>query len=216
MLNKPGSTMTTITAKTYKDLLEYKELTPIHGKPDVDTLSIIFQQLKRNAQCIPTTIGGGRLGYLGLVLKPQVYMTVPNSAVFIRPQHPGPFVPTGGPLRTAAEVAKEKMGYEEELRLYNECNTVEQLLQSQLIDTMPHEYLDSMRNADTDMIIDTIPDIIDFLVTSSSNLKVVETLTNRLVLVLLKPLFPVLAPNHQEIDPDPAKLTKMEEQVEHR
>ena len=149
--------------KTYNDLFEYKELTPIHGKPTIDNLIIIFQQLKRNAQRIPTTLGGGLLGYLALILKPAVFNAIPNAAAFIRPTHPGVFHPTG-PRLTASEVAEEKAAHEELLRTYNECNTVEQLLRHQLVKAVPNEYLDALRDDDTDMINDSIPNIINFLV----------------------------------------------------
>ena len=150
------------TFKMYLDLFEYKELTPVIGEPDIDSLIVVFQQLKRNAQRIPTTLGGGLLGYLALVLPPTVYLTVPNAQVFVCPVHPGPFLASGNRL-TAADIAEEKAEHDEEIRLYNECITVEQLLRQQLVSAIPSTYLDSMRNDDTDMINDSIPDIISFL-----------------------------------------------------
>ena len=48
---------------------------------------------------------------------------------------------------------------------YNECQAVEQALRKQLIEAIPAEYLDSLRNTDTDMINDSIPDIILYLQT---------------------------------------------------
>ena len=52
------------------------------------------------------------------------------------------------------------------MRSYNECQAVEQALRNQVIDAIPPEYLDSLRNSDTDMINCSIPDLITFLQTN--------------------------------------------------
>ena len=64
---------------------EYKDLHRIHGQPDIDALLRMFRQLKRNAQRVPTTLGGGQLGYLALVLSTVAFDSIPNSAPFVRP-----------------------------------------------------------------------------------------------------------------------------------
>ena len=80
---------------------EYKVLTPIHGRPTIDKILVVFKQLKRNAQRIPTTLGGGQLGYLALVLSTIAYATVPGAAAFVRPTDPGPFVLVPNPTPPA-------------------------------------------------------------------------------------------------------------------
>ena len=47
--------------------------------------------------------------------------------------------------------------------LYNEHQSVKQTLRSQLIEAIPAEYLDVLRNLDTDMVNDHIIDIIAYL-----------------------------------------------------
>ena len=144
---------------------EYKDLHRIHGQPDIDALLRMFRQLKRNAQRVPTTLGGGQLGYLALVLSTVAFNSIPNSAPFVRPLPQGAFTPSNNRL-TAAELALEKSAHDENVRVYNECQAVEQALRNQIIDAIPAEYLDSLRNADTDMINCSIPDLITFLQTN--------------------------------------------------
>ena len=63
--------MSTYKLPNYKEeFFEYKSLDKIHGKPTIDKLIHLFRQLKRNAQRVPTTLGGGQLGYLALVVTP--------------------------------------------------------------------------------------------------------------------------------------------------
>ena len=141
---------------------EVKDLTKIHGTPDIDSLILIFKELKRNSQKVPTSLGGGRLGYLALVVTPTVYATFPNSAPFVRPTHPGPFIPTS-PRLTQVEVIREKAAHEERIRLTTECNAVEDALKKQLINAIPSVYTAALRDDSTDMIASSIPDIIAYL-----------------------------------------------------
>ena len=97
-----------------------------------------------------------------MVLTPAVYNIIPNATNFVRPTRPGSFTPTNKRL-TQAEVSAEKAAHDELVRIYNECNTVEDTLSNQLIKAIPSIYLNSLRDPDTDMIIETIPDNISFL-----------------------------------------------------
>ena len=58
------------------------------------------------------------------------------------------------------------MDHNEEKQQYNTCQAVEQALRKQIIDAIPAEYLDALRKTDTDMINDSIPDIIQYLRTN--------------------------------------------------
>ena len=83
------------SVKDYKTThFEYKSIAKIHGAPTIDSLLRIFRQLKRNIQCVSTTLGGGQLGYLTLVLSDTAYMAIPNSAPFVRPLDPGALIIT--------------------------------------------------------------------------------------------------------------------------
>ena len=105
---------------------EYKILDKIHGQPTLETLVKLFRQIKRNSQKVPTTLGGGQLGYLFLVLKPVQFNTLPGSAPVVRPVDPGNFSPTPNPippgpvlrgavnvapLLTAGDIATQKIAH---------------------------------------------------------------------------------------------------------
>ena len=149
---------------------EYKDLEKIHGQPTIDSIARLLRQIKRNAQRVHTTLGGGQLGYLALVLSTVDYNTIPNSAHFNRPTDPGVFspAPIGPVLRgaqplSAAEIATLKITYDENLRQYNECQAVENALRNQIISAIESDYLQPIRNIHTDMINESIPQIITFL-----------------------------------------------------
>ena len=152
---------------------EYKDLDKIHGQPTIDTIAKMLKQLKRNAQRVITTLGGGQLGFLALVISPTAYNAIPNSAFFSRPVDPGTFTPVGVAPQltraaalaqlTATDIATQKIVHDEMRRQYNECQAVEAALRNQIIDAVESDYLQPLRNPTTDMINNTIPEIINFL-----------------------------------------------------
>ena len=83
---------------------EYPTLQKIHGRPNIDSIITLHRQVKRNAQRVPSTLGGGQYGYLGLVLPAETYNTIPHTTPFTRPTDPGEFQPrtaTGAVTRAA-------------------------------------------------------------------------------------------------------------------
>ena len=166
--------MATYNLPDYKEkYFEYKELDKIHGQPTIESIIKLFRQVKRNAQCVPTTLGGGQLGYLALVLSPQAWNAIATSAPFLRPTDPGIFTPTphagvatragAPPPLTAADIATQKIAFDERKRAYNECQAVECTLRNQIIKAIDETYTRPLRDPTTDMIISSIPAIFTFL-----------------------------------------------------
>ena len=67
---------------------EYKTLTKILGEPTIDSIAKLHKEIQRNAQKVPTTLGGGQNRYLGLVIPATMYNNIPGK------RHPGNFVAT--------------------------------------------------------------------------------------------------------------------------
>ena len=162
--------------KNYKTQFQYPTLDKIHGQPNLDSILHLVRQLKINAQSVSTTLGGGQLGYLALVISSTSYMTIPNARTFHRPNDPGPFILTVPPITRAtsstsssaptissAVITQQKAAWDEQIRLYNECQAVEQALRQQIIDAIESDFLEAIRNDDTGMVQESIPDIIQHL-----------------------------------------------------
>ena len=56
-------------------------LTKITSKPTYSSLKILKDELKANAASVPSDLGGGKHGHLGLVLKDDEYKLVSVSMV---------------------------------------------------------------------------------------------------------------------------------------
>ena len=67
---------------------EYKNFDNIHGQLDIDNIAKLLKQLTRNAQRVPTTLRGGQLCYLALVISPADHNIIPTLAMFLRPVNP--------------------------------------------------------------------------------------------------------------------------------
>ena len=164
---------------------EYKNLTKILGEPNIDSLAKLHKEVKRNAQKVPTTLGGGQNGYLGLVIPQNIYNNIRGSRPFNRPQDPGTFTPTprrvarvttrgaaianDGPL-TPEDIALQKIQHDEQLRLFNEVQAVESVLRTQIIEAIDEEYIAALRDPNTDMIHQSIPQIFSYLMRSYGQL----------------------------------------------
>ena len=152
---------------------EYKILDKIHGTPDIDSILRIYKQVKRNLQSVPTKLGGGQLGYLALGIRTTAFDALLNSRDFVRPVHPGDFaVAISGDLHgegvafTNQDIAQQKARHDELIRQYDECQSVEQITRSMITQAVDDEFLDELRNSDTDTIHESIPDIIEYLQTN--------------------------------------------------
>ena len=87
--------MTSTSYINYKDShFEHPVLTAIRGEPTYETLNHIKKELKANTRSVPTTLGGGNHGYLGMILTTAEYCRIAPTDPFTRPPNPGVLVPT--------------------------------------------------------------------------------------------------------------------------
>lgn len=183
----------------YKErYFETKTLDRIHGEPTLQKLIKLFRPLKRNAQKVPTRLGGGTHGYLDLLFTTPKYNNITGTTPFIRPTDPRIFAPTfitvpgtstastGVATRAStstatitapttrpsnsAELAQQKARYDEDLCLYLEVQTVETLLRNKLLNAFDDDYIQALRDANDVINID-IPAIMDYLIKSYGQVK---------------------------------------------
>ena len=135
---------------------EYKVLDKIHGEPTYDTIKRLHNQIKANAASVPSTLGGGRYGHLGLVLSARAYGLISN-APFDRPDHPGPLVIPPG--QTQAQIKAIEDQHNAQLRLFTEVSGVKACLCQQIVASIEDLYLKAIRNRHSNAINMTVADI---------------------------------------------------------
>ena len=148
------------TATAYKDLFEYEELDKIHGEPDYMKLKTLHDQLKANAASIPSDLGGGANGHLGLVLTMPQYAFL-SLVPFVRPLHPGPLIIPANATSGAIEIMKYTHSHA--LGLFQKTQAVEKTLIQQLSKAVDRSYLEELRNHATGLLHLPLSDIIQHL-----------------------------------------------------
>jgi hypothetical protein len=58
---------------------QHKVLTKVHGLPTYESLQTLHTELKANAGSVPSTLGGGQNGHLGLLLSALRYTTLTHT-----------------------------------------------------------------------------------------------------------------------------------------
>ena len=82
--------MSTTSNTSFRDLnFDHKFLTRIIGEPTFSTHHLMLLQLKSNASSLPSTLGGGQHGCIGVILSPATYATLAPMQPFEFPVHPG-------------------------------------------------------------------------------------------------------------------------------
>ena len=113
---------------------EYPKLTKIQGNPTYEPLQRIKNKLKANSASVPSDLGRGAHGHLGLML------TVPESENvsrigYIQPLHSGALVIETS--TTNYEATRRTDEYKELIRLNYKANNVDSSLLNHLSQALP-------------------------------------------------------------------------------
>ena len=127
-----------------------------------ETLHHLKNELKANSSSLPTTLGGGNNGYLGMILTPAVYHRIAPANTFTRPPNPGVLVLN--PASMASQIASAEDTYGLTKKLYLETLLLEQTTVIQkIIKYVDKKYLAALRNPVTGQITSLIPTFLNFL-----------------------------------------------------
>ena len=148
------------------------QVTPIVGKPTYATLKTLKDQLKANAASVPTTLGGGNHGYLGLVLSPATYATI-SPAAFIKPAYPGqhPAIPGGTSAANTSAIIRR---HTEDTRQWREFKNVSTALKNQLLSAVENIYVRALRDRHVGYMNQSIRNLLAHLFENYGNITQLE------------------------------------------
>ena len=139
------------TPTHYRDLyFEHKNLTRISGEPTFASLHKMLLELKANAVSVPSTLGGGAHGFIGVILSGPTYATLAPMTPFVIPVHPGPLRVVHG--ATQYEIALAKTMHEESTQTFQTYQLVQRALVQQVLEAIETKYLSSIRNRVTGQV----------------------------------------------------------------
>ena len=143
-------------------------VTKIIERPTFAQIRKLNKQLKANAASVPTTLGGGTLGHLRLLLTPAEYATVSNTP-FLRPANPGlnATVPNGA---TSAQTGHLVRTHQALKHTYDTCNNVDTALKQQIIHAVENAFISALENEHTGYNAVTARQIINHLFTTCGHI----------------------------------------------
>ena len=159
--------MSNATAQSVDDIragFPHPTIPPIEGEPTYQTIKTMHDLLKSNAASVPTTLGGGAHGHLGLVLNAVLYTAVTGVA-FNTPPHPGAG-PTITPNATQAQILAATRQYNLDMKQYLECQRTDQALKQQVLGAVDPMYVESLRDMYTGYTAVSVLTIITHLYTN--------------------------------------------------
>jgi hypothetical protein len=136
---------------------QHKVLTKVHGCPTYASLENVSTELKANASSVPSTLGGGLYGHLGLLLSDAKYATLANTVPWVTPVNPGPFTPPAA--GTAAQIEAARDVWRELKQEFLICQATDKALIALLVDAIDPIYLRAMLNRATGQYTGSIRDI---------------------------------------------------------
>jgi hypothetical protein len=143
---------------------QHKVLTRIHGKPTYESLQTVLTELKANASSVPSTLGGGNNGHLGLLLSNARYTALANTIAWVSPNNPGPFLPpdagTGPQIEAAKDVWKDRK------QTFELNQATEKALIAQVVETIDPIYLRALLNRATGQYSNSIHALLAHLFTT--------------------------------------------------
>lgn len=139
---------------------ETKDLTPIAGEPNAESILRLKNELKANARSVHSNLGGGIYGHLGLILTPQQYALISNVP-FDRPAHPGPLVIPPNTTQHMSNTLRD--AHNEAIRIFNEVQGVDKALLQQLIEAIEPQFLFALRNRQTNSITLPLHEVLEYL-----------------------------------------------------
>ena len=140
-------------------------ITTITGAPNYERLKTLKDQLKANAASIPTTLGGGNHGYLGLILSSAAYTTIAATQFF------EPNLPAG---TSAANTSTIIRCHTEALCQWREFKNVNTTLKNQLLSALDDIYVRALKDRHVGYTNQSICTILQHLFDNYGNITPLE------------------------------------------
>ena len=140
----------------------FKTLTPIIGEPNYPAINQMTQELYANASSLPSTLGGGKHGHLGLIMKDALYSSITKST-FTIPADPGPSPIYPGDKITTITHDNMTNIWSTKSYTYRCCTSMESALKAQVIEAVEEMYLVAIRNRYTAYLVVSVRDLLDHL-----------------------------------------------------
>ena len=116
-----------------------KTMPKINGEPDYNTINTMMQLLYGNAASLPTSLGGGHHGHIGIIRTPQLYTTLATMP-YESPPNLG-ITPTHAIGALAKILQTNFLIHKEERKIFDNHQTMEDALKSLIFNSVDYVYI---------------------------------------------------------------------------
>ena len=163
------STSTENKPINYREIyFPHPSLRKIVGNPTFLDLQILKKQVKANAASVPSTLGGGNNGHLGLVSDATTYARVSDTA-YIRPTLP-PALEAPPQGTTGPQIAERQRLHNLQVAMFHEANHIKRTILNQIQEACDETTLNARVNDDTGMLMGTAVEILQYLFDTYGNI----------------------------------------------
>ena len=158
-----------------RDELKKETVTKIHGQPTSHDLTILEKELIAILAGIPTALGGGSFGHVGVIMDETAYLTMTNGIAFENPANPGVY-PAGLAANAAATVrARAEAEHKELINQFETFEGVRQGVKDLILEAVDNEYLIEIEHETLGFLNQTPRQMLDHLLTRGGALDFADT-----------------------------------------
>jgi hypothetical protein len=128
---------------------QHPTLTKISGDPTYTSLAKLEREIKANGKSVPSTLGGGSQGHLGLVSSAHSYDRVSPGVPFTRPALLDLPDLSGS---TANQIAVAEEIYTKTMEVFKMCNLIERTIIQQINTAVDQDCLADLINDETGLL----------------------------------------------------------------
>eukprot|EP00957_Ditylum_brightwellii_P107805 8224091-Ditylum_brightwellii.AAC.1 len=112
--------------------LSQQVILKIVGKPTYTAIRAVHHLLMENTVSVPTVLGGGQHGHLGLVTNPVCYLAISGGIVFVPPWNTRPVPIPQHPFMMLAKMEALCLQHRADLNSFHTCHNANKALKNQL------------------------------------------------------------------------------------
>ncbi len=124
-----------------RDEIRKEMVTKIHGQPTIQDLTILEKEIIAILANIPTTLGGGNYGHIGVIMEPTKYSTMSGGINFADPLNPGFYPATLAATAAAGIRAKAEAEHKELINQYKTFEGVRLGTKDLILEAVENKYL---------------------------------------------------------------------------
>ena len=158
-----------------RDELKKETVTKIHGQPASHDLTILKKELIAILTGIPTALGSGNFGHVGVIMEATAYATMTTGIAFADPANPG-VNPAGLAANATATVrARAEAEHKELINQFKMLEGVRQGVKDLILEAVDNEYLIEIEHETLGYLNQTPRQMLDHLLARGGALDFADT-----------------------------------------